>query len=44
MNEFLGAYWPVIVVGLLIGLVVGFMMFRPPRRTAEPINGELPNE
>ena len=29
MNEFLSAYWPVIVVGLLVGLGVGFMMFRP---------------
>lgn len=29
MNEFLSAYWPVIVVGLLIGLIVGFMIFRP---------------
>lgn len=29
MNEFLGAYWPVIVVGLLVGLGVGYTMFRP---------------
>jgi uncharacterized membrane-anchored protein YhcB (DUF1043 family) len=29
MNEFLGAYWPVIVVGLLVGLIVGFLIFRP---------------
>lgn len=43
MNEFLGAYWPVIVVGLLVGLVVGFMMFRPAR-AAGKVNGDRPNE
>ena len=32
MNEFLSAYWPVIVIGLLIGLVVGYMVFRPRQR------------
>ena len=32
MNEFLSAYWPVIVIGLLVGLVVGYMVFRPRQR------------
>jgi len=34
MNEFLSAYWPVIVIGLLIGLVVGYMIFRPRQRVS----------
>lgn len=32
MNELLSAYWPVIVVGLLIGLIVGYLIFRPRQR------------
>ena len=32
MNEFLSAYWPVIVIGILIGLVVGYMVFRPRQK------------
>jgi predicted flap endonuclease-1-like 5' DNA nuclease len=29
MAELLDAYWPIILVALLIGLVVGFLVFRP---------------
>ena len=34
MNQFLGTYWPVIVIGLLIGLVVGYLVFRPRQRVS----------
>jgi predicted flap endonuclease-1-like 5' DNA nuclease len=30
--ELWNAYWPVIVVGLLIGLVTGYLIFRPRQR------------
>ena len=29
MSEIFNAYWPVILVALLIGLIVGFLVFRP---------------
>jgi len=29
MGELLDAYWPIILVALLIGLVIGFLVFRP---------------
>lgn len=32
MIELWNAYWPVIVVGLLIGLVTGYLIFRPRQR------------
>ena len=32
MTELWDAYWPVILVGLLIGLITGFLMFRPRQR------------
>lgn len=32
MLEVLDAYWPVILVAVLIGLVVGFLIFRPRQR------------
>lgn len=32
MSEVLATYWPVILIALLIGLVVGFLIFRPRQR------------
>jgi len=32
--ELWNEYWPVILVGLLIGLVVGYLVFRPRQRVA----------
>lgn len=32
MSEVFNAYWPVILIALLIGLVVGFLVFRPRQR------------
>ena len=32
MIELWNEYWPVILVGLLIGLVVGYLLFRPRQR------------
>ena len=32
MAELLNAYWPVILIALLIGLIVGFLVFRPRQR------------
>ncbi len=32
MSELWAAYWPVILVGLLIGIVVGYLIFRPRQR------------
>lgn len=32
MIELWNAYWPVILVGLIIGLVVGYLVFRPRQR------------
>ena len=32
MSEVWTAYWPVILVGLLIGIIVGYLIFRPRQR------------
>lgn len=32
MSEVFSAYWPVILIALLIGLIVGFLLFRPRQR------------
>ena len=32
MSEVWTAYWPVILVGLLIGIIVGYLVFRPRQR------------
>ena len=32
MIELLNAYWPIILVALLIGLIVGYLVFRPRQR------------
>lgn len=32
MSEVFTAYWPVILIALLIGLIVGFLVFRPRQR------------
>ena len=32
MIELWNAYWPVILVGLLIGVIVGYLVFRPRQR------------
>ena len=32
MAEMLNAYWPVILIALVIGLIVGFLIFRPRQR------------
>ncbi|SRR4029453_12791303 len=32
MAELFNAYWPVILVALLIGLIVGYLLFRPRQR------------
>lgn len=32
MAELFNAYWPVVLVALLIGLIVGLLMFRPRQR------------
>ena len=32
MSEVWASYWPVILVGLLIGIVVGYLIFRPRQR------------
>lgn len=32
MIELWNAYWPVILVGLLIGIIVGYLVFRPRQR------------
>lgn len=32
MSELFSAYWPVILVALAIGLIVGFLVFRPRQR------------
>ena len=32
MVELFNAYWPVVLVALLIGLIVGYLMFRPRQR------------
>lgn len=32
MSELFSAYWPVILVALAIGLIVGFLIFRPRQR------------
>ena len=32
MAELFNTYWPVILVALLIGLIVGYLMFRPRQR------------
>ena len=32
MAELFNAYWPVIVIALAIGLIVGFLVFRPRQR------------
>src|SRR4030095_7965077 len=32
MSELLNAYWPVILIALVIGLIVGFLIFRPRQR------------
>ena len=32
MIELWNAYWPVILVGLLIGMIVGYLVFRPRQR------------
>ena len=29
MNAFIQEYWPIILVGLIIGLIVGYLAFRP---------------
>lgn len=32
MSELFNAYWPIILVALLVGLIVGFLIFRPRQR------------
>ena len=32
MVELFEAYWPIVLVALLIGLIVGFLLFRPRQR------------
>ena len=32
MVELFNAYWPVVLIALLIGLIVGYLMFRPRQR------------
>ncbi len=32
MVEVFGAYWPVLIVALMIGLVTGYLLFRPRQR------------
>ena len=32
MSELFNAYWPVILIALVIGLIVGFLIFRPRQR------------
>ena len=32
MVELLESYWPIVLIALLIGLVVGFLLFRPRQR------------
>ena len=32
MIELLDAYWPIVLVALLIGLIAGFLLFRPRQR------------
>lgn len=32
MSELWSAYWPVVLVGLLIGIIVGYLVFRPRQR------------
>ena len=40
MIELWNTYWPVILVGLLIGLVVGYLVFRPRQRVT--LSSETP--
>ena len=32
MAELLNSYWPILLIALLIGLIVGFLIFRPRQR------------
>jgi predicted flap endonuclease-1-like 5' DNA nuclease len=44
--ELWNAYWPVIVVGLLVGLVTGYLIFRPRQRVTlssdTPVRPHMP--
>ena len=40
MSELWAAYWPVILVGLLIGIIVGYLVFRPRQRVT--LSSETP--
>jgi len=38
--EFIQSYWPIFVVALIIGLIVGYLVFRPRQRVS--LTGETP--
>ncbi len=40
MSELWTAYWPVILVGLLIGVIVGYLIFRPRQKVT--LSSETP--
>jgi len=46
MAELFYAYWPIVVIALLIGLIVGFLLFRPRQRVrltdSAPIRPHMP--
>ena len=35
MAELLGDYWPVIVLALVLGAIVGFLLFRPRQQVPQ---------
>ena len=41
MSELWSAYWPVVLVGLLIGIIVGYLVFRPRQRVTLSDNAPL---
>lgn len=40
MSELWAAYWPVVLAGLLIGIIVGYLIFRPRQRVT--LSSETP--
>ena len=35
--EFMTIYWPVLLVGLLIGAIVGYLVFRPRQQVSQDV-------